>query len=219
MNDKHAVQLRPNKPKTSVVSILALVLAIVAIAVVGFLVVQSRSDDKNNSNDTSVNDNNDDSDDDNDTPVVTNFAECAAAGNAVAESYPRQCTANGKTYVEELKGPFDFTSDKGVTLQLADIHANQSVKTPLTVTGKVPGSWSFEAVFPIDIRDSSGKVLATAQARLEGDWMTDELVPFTAKLEFDAPSDATIGSIVLHKDNPSDLPANDDSVVVPVVFE
>ena len=35
--------------------------------------------------------------------VVTNFAECVAAGNPVLESYPRQCQANGQVYTEEIE--------------------------------------------------------------------------------------------------------------------
>ncbi len=34
--------------------------------------------------------------------VVTNFEECAAAGNPVMESYPRQCRAGDTTFVEEV---------------------------------------------------------------------------------------------------------------------
>jgi len=34
--------------------------------------------------------------------VVTNFEECATAGNPVMESYPRQCRHDGVTFVEEL---------------------------------------------------------------------------------------------------------------------
>lgn len=35
--------------------------------------------------------------------VVTNFEECAAAGNPVMESYPRQCnTPDGQHFVEEI---------------------------------------------------------------------------------------------------------------------
>lgn len=34
---------------------------------------------------------------------ITNFEECAKAGNAIMESYPRQCrTADGQLFVEEL---------------------------------------------------------------------------------------------------------------------
>jgi hypothetical protein len=40
---------------------------------------------------------------------ITNFEECAAAGNPVMESYPRQCRANGQTFVEEIS---DADKDK-----------------------------------------------------------------------------------------------------------
>ena len=33
---------------------------------------------------------------------ITNFEECEAAGNPVMESSPRQCSANGETFVEEV---------------------------------------------------------------------------------------------------------------------
>jgi hypothetical protein len=33
---------------------------------------------------------------------ITDFDSCAAAGNPIMESYPRQCAAGGKTYVEQL---------------------------------------------------------------------------------------------------------------------
>lgn len=41
--------------------------------------------------------------------IVTNFDECVAAGNPVMESYPRQCRANGQTFVEDVEGilPYD----------------------------------------------------------------------------------------------------------------
>ncbi len=39
--------------------------------------------------------------------VITNFEECVAAGNPVMESYPRQCNANGETFVEEIEQPVE----------------------------------------------------------------------------------------------------------------
>lgn len=33
---------------------------------------------------------------------ITNFQECVDAGNPVAESYPRTCTANGQTFTEKV---------------------------------------------------------------------------------------------------------------------
>ncbi len=37
--------------------------------------------------------------------TISSFADCAAAGNPIMESYPRQCRAGGKTFVEELPTP------------------------------------------------------------------------------------------------------------------
>ncbi len=36
---------------------------------------------------------------------ITNFEECVAAGNPVMESYPRQCQADGRTFVEDVAEP------------------------------------------------------------------------------------------------------------------
>lgn len=36
---------------------------------------------------------------------IDSFEECAAAGNPVMESYPRQCSANGKTFTEIVSMP------------------------------------------------------------------------------------------------------------------
>lgn len=38
-------------------------------------------------------------------PQITSFEECVDAGNPVMESYPRQCAANGQTFVEEIEEP------------------------------------------------------------------------------------------------------------------
>lgn len=47
--------------------------------------------------------------------AITNFEECAAAGNPVMESYPRQCRApDGQLFVEEIPGP---TSNDDLGLQ------------------------------------------------------------------------------------------------------
>jgi len=35
--------------------------------------------------------------------LIENFDDCAAAGNPVMESYPRQCVANGETFIENIE--------------------------------------------------------------------------------------------------------------------
>lgn len=106
-----------------------------------------------------------------------------------------------------------YISPKGVRVKVFIPNMGETVTSPLIVMGEVPGSWSFEADFPIQLKDSSGKVIAEEPGQLQADWMTEELVPFIATLEF---KDAEKGdaTLILHKDNPSGLDENDDSVEI-----
>lgn len=160
------------------------------------------------------------------TPTVNDFASCAAAGNSVMESYPRQCrdSVTGKSYTEVIKndaapGTQQFTSTKGVAVELNDWTENQLISNPLTLSGRVPGSWSFEAQFPVVLKDVNGTEIAQGVAHLNGDWMTDAMVSFSATLEFAKPADSLTGKLVLQKSNPSDLQQNADSVSIPVRFQ
>lgn len=110
-----------------------------------------------------------------------------------------------------------YVSTKGVEVRVYAPEKDSTIASPVAVVGEVPGSWSFEASFPIRLVDSSGKVVAQSTAQVLGDWMTDQLVPFSAKLPYVAASaHSGSGSLILQKDNPSGRAANDDTVVIPV---
>ncbi|MDB4977866.1 MAG: hypothetical protein JWM56_52 [Candidatus Peribacteria bacterium] len=91
------------------------------------------------------------------------------------------------------------------------------VQSPLVVRGEAQGSWYFEASFPIRLLDSHGVELASVPAKAQGDWMTADYVPFLASISFAATTDT--GSLVLDKDNPSGLPQNAGTLVIPVRFK
>jgi hypothetical protein len=93
----------------------------------------------------------------------------------------------------------------------------QTIKGTVEITGQARGSWFFEASFPIKIVDDKNNELAAGIATAQSDWMTEDFVPFTASLVLPA-TNASRGFVVFHKDNPSGLPANDDSFSVPVKF-
>lgn len=95
--------------------------------------------------------------------------------------------------------------------------AEQVIESPFTVSGEARGNWYFEASFPVQLLDGNGKEIATTTAKAQGDWMTTEYVPFEAVLTFAKPT-TDIGTLVLKKDNPSGLPANDDQLRIPVRF-
>ena len=150
---------------------------------------------------------------------VTDFASCVAKNNVILETYPRQCkTKSGKTFTEDIStSGYEYTSDNGVVIKLKNIIAGQTIYSPLVIEGEVPGSWSFEASFPIEIQDENGNTISTGTASLSGDWMTDDYVEFSANLEFNIGVSGT-GKIIIKKDNPSGLESNDDSVEIPVNF-
>lgn len=94
-----------------------------------------------------------------------------------------------------------------------------TVSSPLTVTGKARGNWFFEASFPVLVTDSQGALVGTGVAQAEGEWMTEELVPFKAEITFTKPSSSPIGFVILKKDNPSGLPENDKQEKFEVTFK
>jgi hypothetical protein len=156
---------------------------------------------------------------------INSYADCVAAGYPIQESYPEQCrTPDGKSFINPdaitVFPEGEFTSSKGTIINLKDIEAQARIQSPLTLTGKVPGNWSFEGSFPVQVTSGSGAVLVQAAAQLEGEWMTEELVPFSVTLTFERPDgNNSEGFLVLKKDNPSGLSENDDSVTIPIVFK
>lgn len=111
----------------------------------------------------------------------------------------------------------EYMSSGGVKIILYHPSANAKISNPVAVIGEVPGNWSFEASFPIKLEDGSGNVIAQTAANVLGNWMTTDLVPFSAQFTYSS-SPSGKGTLVLQKDNPSGLPANDDQLNVPVEF-
>jgi hypothetical protein len=94
---------------------------------------------------------------------------------------------------------------------------DQVVQKKFTVIGKAPGNWFFEASAPVMVKDKDGNKIAQTTAQVQGDWMTIELVDFTAEISIASYKGAA--TLVLLKDNPSGLPENDDSVEIPIVIQ
>ena len=145
---------------------------------------------------------------------IDNFDECMAAGNPVMESYPRQCrTAEGELFVEKI----DKNSDKSDLIQVDSPKLGATIESPIEVKGKARGYWFFEASFPVKVVDENGVLLGLGIAQAEGEWMTEEFVPFSVKIRFEV-STSTSGYLVLEKDNPSGDPTRDDELKIPIVF-
>ncbi|MHB9027718.1 MAG: Gmad2 immunoglobulin-like domain-containing protein, partial [Candidatus Latescibacterota bacterium] len=91
------------------------------------------------------------------------------------------------------------------------------VRSPLLVEGEARGTWYFEATFPLRLLDGSGNELAVGYAQAEGEWMTENFVPFRGRLEFATPRTDT-GTLILERANPSGLPEHAREMRAPVRF-
>jgi hypothetical protein len=110
-----------------------------------------------------------------------------------------------------------YTSTHGVAVIVYAPAKGSTVSNPVGVIGQVPGTWSFEAAFPVELQDAQGNTVARGSAQLLSDWTTTKLVPFSASLTYTStPTGA--GTLILHKDNESGLAKNDDEVRIPVHF-
>ena len=93
------------------------------------------------------------------------------------------------------------------------------ISSPLIIKGGARGTWFFEGDFPIVLTNWDGLIIAEGYATAQSDWMTEDFVPYEAVLEFIRPEFGERGSLILQKDNPSGLPANDDALEIPIYFE
>lgn len=127
------------------------------------------------------------------------------------------------TACSQLADELISTTTSRTEIEVFTPQANQLVSSPLVVTGKARGNWFFEASFPVQLVDKSGKVIAQVPAQAKSDWMTTAFVPFEATLTF--PPAVCLGvaypcsvpaSLVLKKDNPSGLPQYDAQIEIPV---
>lgn len=152
----------------------------------------------------------------NDTPVasINSFEDCAAL-YPVQESYPERClTPDGKSFTRDIGNILE----KRDLIEVFSVQPNAEVSSPLTIAGQARGNWYFEAEFPVKIYDANDNLLGEGIARANGDWMTDEFVPFSLNLTFQH-SLASMGNLVLERSNASGLAENDDSLRIPVKFK
>jgi hypothetical protein len=92
------------------------------------------------------------------------------------------------------------------------------IQTTFLVAGKARGPWFSEGSFPVTLKDDNGNIISQTSAGAEGEWMTEEFVPFSVYFTFTKPGNVTKGILILEKSNPSGLPENAEQIEIPVTF-
>lgn len=143
------------------------------------------------------------------------------AGDSVA--YHGNIDMQAKTAVFHIMKTLEFTETGERKTPIPDLLQvekplpNQNITSPVTIKGKARGTWYFEGSFPVVLLDKDNQILAEGNAKAQGDWMTEDWVPFELSLEFDAPGDER-GAIKFKKANPSGMPDKARSYEQPVTF-
>lgn len=99
-------------------------------------------------------------------------------------------------------------------IKLDLVRPGVTVLPKFIVSGEARGPWFFEASFPVEVLDKDGKQIAQGVGQAQGEWMTEEFVPFRAEVnvgDYSGPA-----TLVLKKDNPSGMSENDASLSVPI---
>lgn len=65
--------------------------------------------------------------------------------------------------------------------------AGMTVTSKVLVSGHARGDLFFEAVLPVDVVDEGDNIVGEGAVRAEGDWMTQEFVPFQGEIAFTLP--------------------------------
>jgi hypothetical protein len=103
-------------------------------------------------------------------------------------------------------------------IQVTSPQPEEVAGIPLELSGKARGYWFFEATAPVVVTNWDGLIIGEGYITADGDWMTEEYVPFSGTVSYSLPADSysATGTIIFQRANPSGLPENDDAFEIRV---
>lgn len=125
--------------------------------------------------------------------------------------------------IHEILGSFFFVEGgekkpAGEMIKIENPEPEAKISSPLPIKGVAKGYWYFEGTFTVKLYDDvTDSLVAQSSAEADGEWMTEQFVPFKATMTFKAPENHR-GRLVFERANPSGLPENAQSYSVPVIF-
>lgn len=118
---------------------------------------------------------------------------------------------------DDSNGDESMGPELPITVETPEFGA--AIASPVTISGEAPGFWFYEAQFTVELYTEDDEYLGVAQLTAEGDWMTEEMVPFSGVLEFEVPEGVDRGYLQFVKANASGLPENEEFANWPIIFE
>ncbi|MBX3143426.1 MAG: hypothetical protein KF813_06705 [Trueperaceae bacterium] len=131
-------------------------------------------------------------------------ADVTSVTSALQDALARVRLADG----ERVAWPSKDSSSMEAFIRVDSLSGVARVTSPIRLEGVATGAWFFEGSFPLYLESADGELIAESYATAKGEWMTEELVPFSGEISFSV-SELQRATLVLLRDNPSDLPQHD----------
>lgn len=109
-------------------------------------------------------------------------------------------------------------SDVSSQVDITNPLPNSEIKSPVVITGRLRGSWFFEATAGVAVLDSNKQVITVNPIMATTDWMTSDWVTFSGTTSYPLAYKGQSGYIQISNDNPSGLPENSKTYLIPVLF-
>lgn len=146
--------------------------------------------------------------------AVTSYETCVKAGFPTTATYPETCkTPEGKSFINTQGNISKYSGE----IILDNPTPNQKITSPLFVKGKARGSWFFEGQMSAELVDIHNESLGRVILEAQGNWQTDNLVPFSGGLIFKKGTTSR-ADLKIRNDNPSGLPQNQKEIIIPVTL-
>lgn len=155
--------------------------------------------------------------------ACTMDAKMCPDGSGVGRSGPDCAFAAcpGREVAADELAPITAKAD---LITISTPEPGNAIVSPLQIAGQARGTWFFEATFPVVLTNWDGLIIAEGFVTADGEWMTEDFVPFSGELTFPNPYQSgdpdfmARGTLILQKANASGLPENDDALELPVMF-
>lgn len=147
-------------------------------------------------------------------PIITIIVIVIVTGILVNRQTSQIVIENSTSPSPEIS----IKNDRIASVYLTNIERDSEISLPIDIEGQAVGNWFFEASFPATVINDKEEIIAQGIMQAQGEWMTEEHVPFKGKLEritdYTGPA-----FIVLKKDNPSGEARFDEDVKISVIIK